>query len=87
MLSCPFCGASESERIDLDGRRFIVFPCMFTPEVDPALDEAAVAEHLRTAFGSGGDRYFRGMCDRLHLYVTKGAGSKALREPPANGTG
>ncbi len=79
MLACPFCGALESERIDLEGKRFIVFPCMFTPEVDPGLSDDMVAERLRAAYPNGGDAFFRGMCDRLHLYVVKGEGARPLR--------
>jgi hypothetical protein len=76
--SCPFCGAPETDRIDLDGRRFLIFRCLFTPTVDPALDEAALAEHLAATYRAGDPAYFRGVCDRLHLYVTKGAGAREL---------
>ena len=82
---CPFCGAVESDRLDLDGRRFLVFPCLFTPEVDPAWPEDELAERLRHDFSGGGNRYFRGMCDRLHLYVTKGAGAAQLLSAPTEG--
>ncbi|MGI0130066.1 MAG: hypothetical protein ACREDE_07445 [Thermoplasmata archaeon] len=78
MLNCPFCGAPETERVDLDGRRFLVFRCMFTPEVDPALSDGEVAALLGARFGSDGRDYFRGTCDRLHVYVTKGAGARVL---------
>jgi len=95
VLTCPFCGASETDRFDLDGRRFLVFSCMFTPAVDPALDEAELAHFLTATFPPGAaGGYFRSMCDRLHLYVTKGDGAQALgagsrtaeaplRDPPA----
>ncbi len=79
MQVCPFCGAPETERLTLEGKRFFVFPCLFTPEVDPDWSEEEVAHHLSTAFGEGGSGYFRGMCDRLHLYVTKGEGGRELR--------
>lgn len=75
---CPFCGREETDRIDLDGRRFLVFPCLFTPSVDPALDEAALAEHLASTYRAGDPAFFRGMCDRLHLYVTKGPAAREL---------
>ncbi len=77
-LGCPFCGAPESDRFVLEGRRFLVFPCQFTAEVDPALDEAGIARLLSTEYRSRGPAFFRGTCDRLHLYVTKGAGARAL---------
>jgi len=87
MLSCPFCGARETDRFDLDGRRFLVFACMFTPAVDPRLDERELEDHLRRDYVSGASgAYFRRMCDRLHLYVTKGDGARELTgkgaEPP-----
>ena len=78
MLDCPFCGAPETERLDLDGKRFLVFRCMFTPEVDPALTDAEIAGLLTSKFGTQGSSYFRGTCDRLHVYVTKGEGAKVL---------
>ncbi len=81
MLRCPFCGAPESERIRLEGRQFIVFPCLFTPEVAPSLSDEAIAEQLQRSYPRGGDAFFRGMCDRLHLYVTKGEGARALLAP------
>lgn len=81
MLACPFCGAEETERIDLEGRRFLVFRCLFTPEVDPALDDGALATLLRERYKGPGGSYFRGMCDRLHLYVTKGDGGRLLTGP------
>jgi hypothetical protein len=76
--SCPFCGAPETDRFDLEGRRFLVFRCLFSPAVDPRLSEEAIARRLATDFGAAGSGYFRSMCDRLHLYVTKGPGAKAL---------
>ncbi len=89
MLSCPFCGAPETDRFDLEGRRFLVFRCLFTPQVDPHLDEAGLREHLARDYRSDGSgAYFRQMCDRLHLYVTAGAGGRELKgtaagtEPP-----
>ncbi len=81
MLACPFCGAPETERIDLEGRRFLVFRCMFTPEVEPSLTEAEIAGLLAARFGAQGSAYFRGTCDRLHVYVTKGDGARIL-DPP-----
>ncbi|MGI0131671.1 MAG: hypothetical protein ACREDK_01030 [Thermoplasmata archaeon] len=85
MLTCPFCGAPETDRIELEGRRFLVFRCMFTPEVDRTLDDSQIAEHLRANFAPGASTgYFRGMCDRLHLYVTKGEGGKTLTSDSAS---
>jgi hypothetical protein len=87
VLACPFCGAPETERLDLEGRRFLVFRCMFTPEVDPSLSDAEIADRLATGFGADGRAYFRGTCDRLHVYVTKGEGARVLtgtaRPPPS----
>lgn len=78
MLACPFCGAPETERIDIEGRRFLVFRCMFTPEVEPTLDDGEIASRLSASFGTDGREYFRGTCDRLHVYVTKGDGARIL---------
>lgn len=77
MLSCPFCGAPETDRIDLEGHRFLVFGCMFTPEVDPALADAEIAERLPRDFGTDGSGYFRRQCDRLHLFATRGPAQAA----------
>ncbi|HYK93151.1 MAG TPA: hypothetical protein VEY07_03810 [Thermoplasmata archaeon] len=82
MLRCPFCGSPETDRIDLDGKRFLVFRCLFTPEVDPRWDDARLASELATSYGGSGSAYFRGMCDRLHLYVTKGPGAAELTGDP-----
>jgi hypothetical protein len=78
VLACPFCGAPETDRFDLEGRRFLVFGCMFTPEVEPTLRDAEIAKLLADRFGSQGPAYFRRTCDRLHVYVTKGEGAKLL---------
>ncbi|HYA58178.1 MAG TPA: hypothetical protein VEH57_06945 [Thermoplasmata archaeon] len=86
MLSCPFCGAAETARFDLEGHRFLVFGCSFTPEVDPQLSEAELVRHLANDFGRDGSGYFRQMCDRLHLYVTKGDGARHLRDPGGEGS-
>ena len=82
MLACPFCGAPETDRFDLEGHRFLVFRCLFSPEVDPKLTEAEIAEHLARDYGPQGSGYFRSMCDRLHLYVTQGNGARALGATP-----
>lgn len=86
MLTCPFCGASETERIDIEGRRFLVFGCMFTPRVEPDLSDTEVAERLRAAVGTDGQPYFRGTCDALHVYVTKGEGARFLTGPTEKGS-
>lgn len=80
---CPFCGAPETDRIDLEGQRFVVFRCLFTPAVDPSLGEEALAEHLRSTYPAGDATYFRGICDRLHLHVTRGTGAAELGAPDA----
>ena len=80
MAHCPFCDAPETDRFDLEGRRFVVFGCMFTPEVDPAWDDAELERRLRTAYpADGSGAYFRRRCDRLHLYVTAGPGGRTLQ--------
>ena len=77
MLNCPFCGAAETDRFDVEGQRFVVFACMFTPAIDPRMNEREIAEHLRTAYPpDASGAYFRRMCDRLHLYVVKGGGER-----------
>jgi hypothetical protein len=84
MQHCPFCGGVETDRIEIEGRKFLVFACMFTPEVGPKLGEAELTAFLSTNFTP--DRqtgYFRGMCDRLHLYVAKGEGARALTSAAA----
>ena len=81
MLSCPFCGATESDRFDLEGRRYVVFACMFTPAVDPALSDEQLARVLCAEYSPGqASGHFRQMCDRLHLYVTKGDGARRLTD-------
>jgi len=80
VLSCPFCGAAETDRFDLEGRRYVVFQCMFTPAVDPTLPDPELARRLREEYGSAnGSGHFRRMCDRLHLYVTQGKGGRVLK--------
>ncbi|MCI4336385.1 MAG: hypothetical protein L3K17_04200 [Thermoplasmata archaeon] len=81
MVVCPFCGAPETERLDLDGRRFLVFRCMFSPQVDPTWNDTVLAQHLAQDYGSDGGAYFHRNCDRLHLYVTKGAAARELGAP------
>jgi len=81
-LSCPFCGAPETDRFTLEGHRFLVFRCLFSPEVEEGLTDPEILERIR-AFAAQGPAYFRGTCDRLHLYVTKGEGARQLgAEPP-----
>jgi hypothetical protein len=84
VLRCPFCEAPETDRIEVEGRRFLVFRCLFTPEVEPALRDEEIAERLVLRFGPDGSAYFRGTCDRLHVYVTKGEGARILTEPRAS---
>jgi hypothetical protein len=88
-LSCPFCGAPETDRFTLEGHRFLVFRCLFSPQVEEGLTDDEIVERLRS-FAAEGSAYFRGTCDRLHVYVTKGAGAQWLgggptRERPSTG--
>jgi hypothetical protein len=80
VLACPFCGAPETDRFSLEGHRFLVFRCMFSPEVEEGLTDAEVMERLKTF--ADGPAYFRGTCDRLHVFVTKGAGARWLGAEP-----
>ena len=79
MLVCPFCGAAETDRFELEGRRFLVFGCTFTPAVDPSVPDGELADRLREEYSGGGTGYFRNMCDRLHLYVAAGEGARHLK--------
>jgi hypothetical protein len=80
-LVCPFCGAPETDRFTLEGHRFLVFRCLFSPQVEEGLTDDEVGERLR-AFAAEQPTYFRGTCDRLHLYVTKGEGARRLGAEP-----
>ncbi|HEY1197817.1 MAG TPA: hypothetical protein VGG32_03720 [Thermoplasmata archaeon] len=81
-LTCPFCGAPETDRFSLEGHRFLVFRCLFSPQVEEGLTDNEIVERLRS-LAAGGPAYFRGTCDRLHVYVTKGAGARWLGAGPA----
>jgi hypothetical protein len=81
VLTCPFCGAAESDRFVLEETRFIVFPCAFTAEVPAPLPEEALPERLATQYAGPGDPYFRRTCDSLHRYVTRGPGAAILTRP------
>jgi hypothetical protein len=83
VLNCPFCGAPETERLDVEGQRFLIFGCMFSPRVEPDLSDEEVADRLRAAVGTDAGRFFRGTCDALHVYVTKGEGARFLLRPTA----
>jgi hypothetical protein len=82
-LSCPFCGAPETDRIDMEGTRILVFRCLFSPEVPPGMPDAELSELLRSSYSQGGPAYFRGVCDRLHLHVTRGAAARELGADPS----
>lgn len=81
MLNCPFCGAPETERLEVEGARFLVFGCMFTPRIEPGLSDDEIADRLRAAAGTDARRFFQGTCDALHVYVTKGSGAQILKSP------
>lgn len=76
-LVCPFCGAPETDRFSLEGHRFLVFRCLFSPEVEEGLSDREIDEKLRS-FAEKGPAHFRATCDRLHVYVTKGAGARGM---------
>jgi len=85
VLVCPFCGAPETDRFSLEGHRFLVFRCLFSPEVEEGMSDDEIVERLH-ALAAQGPAYFRGTCDRLHVYVTKGAGARQLvRDDPTPG--
>lgn len=67
--------------MDIEGHRFLVFECQFTPEVDPSLAESEIEERLRRGFDTDGASYFRKTCDILHVYVAKGEGARILTAP------
>lgn len=83
MLSCPFCGSPETDRLEIEGHRFLVFGCMFTPELEPGLSDDEIAERLVHVYAPQGAGYFRRTCDSLHVYVAKGEGARALTAPRA----
>jgi hypothetical protein len=82
VLACPFCGSRETDRFVIEGRTFLVFGCMFSPEIEAGLTDDEIAQRLGRVFGSNGSEYFRGTCDRLHVYVTKGEGARLLDPEP-----
>ncbi len=85
MQTCPFCGAPETDRIEIDGHRFLVFGCMFTPAIDAAGTEEEITEEIGKYARPGTSKvYFRGMCDRLHLFVAKGEGARVLKQGHAD---
>jgi hypothetical protein len=81
VLACPFCSAPETDRLDLEGSRFIVFRCQFTPQVDPTQTDGEIERHLLATYGPDGPAYFRSVCDRLHLFVVRGDGARRLTAP------
>jgi hypothetical protein len=85
VLVCPFCGAPETERFEIEGRRFLVFGCMFTPELEPGLTDGEIEDRLRQVFAPQGAGYFRRTCDALHVYVAKGEGAKVLTDARQKG--
>ncbi len=71
MLRCPFCGAPETDRFEIEGEGFLVFGCMFAPSIDLHRPDDEIAARLRAEYGTQGSAYFRHMCDRLHLVVAQ----------------
>lgn len=58
----------------MDGKLVLIFPCMFSPVLDQELPDAELRRRLQ-AFATEGQGYFQRQCDRLHYFVTKGAGA------------
>ena len=79
MLHCPFCSAPETDRLELEGQRIVIFQCLFSPAVDATLTDEEIARHLEAVYADQGDAYFRGVCNALHVYVTKGEGARVLQ--------
>lgn len=73
-LNCPFCGAREVERLRMEEKLVVVFPCMFSPVLDGVASEGDLPG-LVAAYAKEGTGYFQKQCDRLHYFVTKGAGA------------
>ena len=69
MVVCPFCNAPESDRFILEGKRFLVFRCMFTAETEPGVPEDALPALLGDRYGREGSAFFRRTCDALHRVV------------------
>ena len=51
-LLCPFCGAAEQERLPIEDKLVVIFPCMFSPVLEPQLSE----EELRAALPESDSR-------------------------------
>ncbi len=78
-LRCPFCGAAETERLLVEGRRVLIFSCLFSPVVDPDLPDGDIPRVLQEAYAAEGNAYFRRQCDRLHYFMLR------KMEPPTPG--
>jgi len=87
VLNCPFCGAPETERLDIEGSRYLIFRCMFTPRIEAGLTDPEIAERLARIVGPDRTAFFRRTCDALHVYVTKGEGARVLTGRPPVGSG
>ena len=57
----------------------LVFPCLFSPVVDPKTPEEQLPDLLRENYGAHGKGYFQRQCDLLHYHVTKGKGARVLQ--------
>jgi sarcosine oxidase delta subunit len=65
-LLCPFCGQRETERCVIEGRRLIVFPCMFSPLVDVNIPEESLQEYLDQRYRDK-ETFLRKQCAGLHM--------------------
>lgn len=68
LLLCPFCRQREVERCQVEGRLLVVFPCMFSPLVDPAVAPGELQGYLDEKYGKQ-PGYFQKQCDRLHAML------------------
>ncbi len=87
VLACPFCGARETDRFEIDGRGFLVFACMFSPSVDLRRTDEEIAGLLSSEYGAQGSAYFRRTCDRLHRLVTRPPHDASGAQPSGSAEG
>lgn len=72
MVHCPFCGVEEKERLKMEGKLIIIFPCMFSPMLESGLNDIGIQKILDERYGSKGQGWFEDKCEQLHLFVKTG---------------